>query len=90
MTSAFAFGRSHTALALVLALGSTLACSSNNAGKGKTPELTEGRHRRRIRVGDAASQRGPSLIVELDWQILEAHGGVPTDGILLRRRRDVR
>ncbi len=42
MTSAFALGRSHTALALVLALGSTLACSSTNAGHGKTPELTEG------------------------------------------------
>ena len=42
MTSAFALGRSHTALTLVLTLGSILACSSNNTGQGKTPDLTEG------------------------------------------------
>ncbi len=43
MTHAFAHGRSHTALALVLALGSALvACSSDKTERGKTPELIEG------------------------------------------------
>jgi hypothetical protein len=69
MTSAFTLGRSHTALALVLALGSTLACSSN-ASHGKTPDLTEGQsdftsappngtsQNNELAVGDGAQSAG--------------------------------
>jgi hypothetical protein len=42
MPSAFTLGRSHTALALILASGFTLAGCSSNSSPGQTPELTEG------------------------------------------------
>jgi hypothetical protein len=43
MKYAYTPGRSHTALALVLALGSALVgCGSDKAAPGKTPELSEG------------------------------------------------
>jgi len=43
MTDAFVPGRTHTALALILALGSALVgCSNDNSGGRKTPDLVEG------------------------------------------------
>src|SRR3954470_6590483 len=42
MTSAVAQARSRTALALILTLGSTVACGSNKAAHDKTPTLLEG------------------------------------------------
>ena len=60
MTYAFNPARPHSALALVVALGSALvACSNDKAASGKTPELVEGQSEFSAAPPNGAQQRGP-------------------------------
>ena len=64
MTYAHTLGRSHTALALLLALGSVLTgCSKTDADPGKTPDLTEGQSDFASAPPDASGRNGGGLAV---------------------------
>ncbi|HEX2873949.1 MAG TPA: beta-propeller domain-containing protein [Polyangiaceae bacterium] len=67
MTYAFAPGRSYSALALVVALGSAFAgCSNDQADSGKTPRLVEGQSEFSSAPPNGSQQRGPGGLAASD------------------------